>query len=48
MVLMFKAILLQMGKYMIGQSLGEYLALFGIVVMAKYSIFFIFHSICMI
>jgi hypothetical protein len=37
-----------MGKYVVGQSLGEYLALFGIVVMAKYSISFSFHPIWMI
>jgi hypothetical protein len=37
-----------MGKYIIGQSLGECLVVFGIVVMAKYSISFSFHPIWMI
>jgi hypothetical protein len=37
-----------MAKYSIGASFGEHLALFGVVVTAKYSIFFRFHSICTI
>jgi hypothetical protein len=34
-----------MGKYIIGESWGECLALFGIVVMAKYDNSFSFHPI---
>jgi hypothetical protein len=34
-----------MGKYIIGKSWGEYLALFVIVVMAKYDNSFSFHPI---
>jgi hypothetical protein len=34
-----------MGKYIIGESWGEYLALFVIVVMAKYDNSFSFHPI---
>jgi hypothetical protein len=37
-----------MAKYSIGESFRECLALFGVVVMAKYSISFSFHSICTI
>jgi hypothetical protein len=38
-----------MGKYSIGESFGEYLALFGGgVVRATYGISFSFHSICTI
>jgi hypothetical protein len=37
-----------MGKYSIGELLVECLALFGIVVKAKYDITFRFHLICTI
>jgi hypothetical protein len=37
-----------MGKYIIGESWGECLAFFGIVVMAKYGNSFSFHPIRLI
>jgi hypothetical protein len=45
---LIKFIELQMGKYSIGELLVECLALFGIVVKAKYDITFRFHLICTI